>query len=1304
MIKFLFSIKSKKPILKVFHTTSKSLLLMSCVYSSSVFGGENDGKFDDFFSVDIYKQKEFRRTLPKDLTETQINQRLKEELLRQKGIELNKKCLAKITNKIDVLREKYELARNGEFWRKLLEQIGTTTMSATLIGGVSGGHMLGPGGELAGIAMGLFVGGSVLAITHKIEDRINIDPNRRASVEGIIKEIRDLSFEIMDLQHEVGHEAIMETEIKYINNKRKIKNKQLKREIEKGLIQARKNDFASDIIKNFIDLAICLPTGPKAIKDSRNKLIEKFNANKVFSSFDETVKVKLLNIITETADFSNIPDSSTLSKRKVYFFYGNPSCGKTTAAKEIPIFLDLPYFELTIRSEGEVSKDALEGSSRLRADVNVGWLVKPLLSTDAVGVTFSNGYLIINDLDRILMSGTEAQAQTILTFLLDYLDPGKKRFSSPFFNTNIDIHRLNIIITSNTKLTNTHFIKALKSRVVETEFPDFSSVKVDEIMRNYVEEYVTTILPNRFFTVIYKDSSKLCFSVDEKKLKEKYNVDQVPPKIECAIESLEDAGSVNLRELQMRTTSAIQSFLNRTTREGMILFNEAIASNIFSKNLSFNDLKSVLIPIALKGDKKALKILEKLKDMDTHVLENILNQFRTKNVNGSPQYRMQCAYNVGTYYYRTRQTAKAKKWFEISHSIGDIEIEKKIKQIKSRSASPKDLYSTHSDLWCDLLYFEALPKTCPFNKKLGKIFLNAAIHKMDKDELSEAYNLLVHSQNIGNYQATDKLYQLGEKYEATQGLGSSNAVKSFEMASKMGHAAAAFKLGWQAWLDGRFNEAFAYASLSNNHANNKYFWALWLLGNLYENGQGVVRNIALAFEIYNQAYAIVKEDELRKPLVVFKILSFSKSKFVTVSKELLRGCKISEVLKVINPVLRGVVKKPMNKCFNPSQSEYLVDLLPYPYGFFGVELVYLILADEMCKSQYFAPSVFKSKNDEYIKGLGDRINSKKEYKPETAKGKQSLVKNKKDKGTKRAPAIEVLLNKELKVNYGDTILDDTLRATYVVGASKPDGDCFFHACLTEEGKSLETMKQEAAELRSQLPDVVMSNARYKEMIKREWLAEEKLRQNNPEFEMELDSISDSTLRAYLQRYAVNTNQPDCYIQIPIGRGELSSVANVIAEFKKIRINCFLYLENSNNLLYKGFIGNNDNSTKVVNILLHSDHYWTLLNHEESEARKRGVHQAAINVENSRFKAITSGDSSKKLPLKFDESLKDIEEDIWEEDEDQPLLKNWVIVNETRSSRALDYTAKISVKHLSANKKGVLGIFYKGFVRFLKGFL
>ena len=106
----------------------------------------------------------------------------------------------------------------------------------------------------------------------------------------------------------------------------------------------------------------------------------------------------------------------------------------------------------------------------------------------------------------------------------------------------------------------------------------------------------------------------------------------------------------------------------------------------------------------------------------------------------------------------------------------------------------------------------------------------------------------------------------------------------------------------------------------------------------------------------------------------------------------------------------------------------------------------------------------------------------------------------------------------------------------------------------------------------------------------------------------------------LINYARTYEDASRYIEIAPGQSTRGCMADIIAHHCGLRINCFLF-DRRGTLSYNGFVGE-ENHNRVVNVLLANassdptlspNHYWSLLNPQETLLRHHGVQQAAENL-------------------------------------------------------------------------------------------
>lgn len=305
------------------------------------------------------------------------------------------------------------------------------------------------------------------------------------------KRLFELTFEIKMLMDGLDKEQICDLERQYILKKREI-SLEICDQVEKILLLAREDGIPLEFFRQFIDNALKLPNSIKLLYDfSLHKII----STNEFKNFDPNLQHKIKCITKKLIiDSQQTKEDSCL--RSIYYFYGKPSTGKSTTARLIPESLNLPYKICSIKQAEDLSRGNLEGDTRTFNSQNPGLLGEALMSQNEEGKSYHNAVLIIEEFDRLLFpEGGGSSVSGSLAFLLDYLDPDKKSFFSPYFLAKIKVSSLSIILTANHKIPEKPEdpkgkdpYAALRSRVEEIHFPEFPPETIKSICIPYAEK------------------------------------------------------------------------------------------------------------------------------------------------------------------------------------------------------------------------------------------------------------------------------------------------------------------------------------------------------------------------------------------------------------------------------------------------------------------------------------------------------------------------------------------------------------------------------------------------------------------------------------------------------------------------------------------------------------------------------------------------------------------------------------------------------------------------------------------------
>lgn len=269
--------------------------------------------------------------------------------------------------------------------------------------------------------------------------------------------------------------AIQDYEIHYIRNK-PLFEKGFCKVFESKLIAAHKNPSNLYDYLKWFEAATHLPISKKVI--SVEKLDKNFETS--FSIVCSNLKRRLKEICLH-----HIIQNNT---RNIAYFYGSSGTGKTRCAREIAHCLDLPFGSIALANYS-VSDLVGQGGSHLPHPGKFAEII--LNAKDKDNKSYTNMVLLIDEVDKIL-NAEHADNNGLLPFLLNFLDPDTKSYYSPYFEKNIWIKDMLIILGGNTPLKN----DALRKRLVNVEFSGFE--------KDYKKEY----LINQYIPKLYSETEE----------------------------------------------------------------------------------------------------------------------------------------------------------------------------------------------------------------------------------------------------------------------------------------------------------------------------------------------------------------------------------------------------------------------------------------------------------------------------------------------------------------------------------------------------------------------------------------------------------------------------------------------------------------------------------------------------------------------------------------------------------------------------------------------------------------------------
>ncbi|MBS0185864.1 MAG: hypothetical protein JSS34_05935 [Proteobacteria bacterium] len=514
-------------------------LLSLLIMESPIRANPPANPYAHIFDESIYNQEELPKikkfTHYEHAYETDVQQDVIRLLLLKKVKFLEARLFTKLDRELDDIQSLI-LENKTSAASKITKALGTFFSAAAGLSFFAFPPAAAGGGAAAAISRAAVVAGTGMAAGSTLQGASDfLGPDGQVDLKKVSAAI---ARQKKDLLLYLTREPIFDLEVAYIIRKRFYKNPSLEREMERTLIMARLDGFPPfDFQREFLENCLKLPLQKKLINlsfpwwnlkrdaeltDQEKAILETLPPHKKrirekLTHYCPAVRNRLSEVIMQITGASSYDAHSS---RRYYYFYGAPGLGKSEAAELITTYLDLPSFKTSIRADSDISERSLEGADWKKELGNPGHIMKALMTGVATGgrnvfktikvpATFASKYglspeldvqiqiekeresssntaLILNDLDRLLLG--EGVSMTSLSFLLEYLDPTKKDFLSPYCKGALRTDDLIFFITGNSPIPAGEKFSALRDRVVEIEFQPFEQDQKQIILSGFLDE------------------------------------------------------------------------------------------------------------------------------------------------------------------------------------------------------------------------------------------------------------------------------------------------------------------------------------------------------------------------------------------------------------------------------------------------------------------------------------------------------------------------------------------------------------------------------------------------------------------------------------------------------------------------------------------------------------------------------------------------------------------------------------------------------------------------------------------------
>lgn len=222
---------------------------------------------------------------------------------------------------------------------------------------------------------------------------------------------------------------------------------------------------------SFVSLALHLPTQVLPVQFYPPEIARFFSGypaglRRKVEAFCIRQKMNQSALLTHLTGEAAPPNTgSKVGKRAAAYFYGPPGTGKTRFAELTAQAMGLPFARISL--EGASISDLL-GRSLQSGHATPGLLAQAMAAASKVhGQGAKNMVLFIDEADRVINS----QSSEILPLMLKLLDPESKSFFNAYFNAEIDLSHLTIILAGNHSIQD----EALRKRLFLVRFDGFSA-------------------------------------------------------------------------------------------------------------------------------------------------------------------------------------------------------------------------------------------------------------------------------------------------------------------------------------------------------------------------------------------------------------------------------------------------------------------------------------------------------------------------------------------------------------------------------------------------------------------------------------------------------------------------------------------------------------------------------------------------------------------------------------------------------------------------------------------------------------